>query len=1619
MKKGLFSGKRLALAFIVVSLSFAAVVSSGALAFARFVLFDEAPSDTPVVVGERYVRVYGEGPYDAHDGWGPYYLRYVGSEEVVDVAADMDERGCILDTEVTSAYKLFENPNQNLQRVILPDVSMLEADGGLSENLFGDGIGDRSMDVVYRDGVRTSEEGSGPHAARDLTGQAFAGTSHAATYLLLEPAHLEKDGEREVYRGDVPHIYVSNEVDDISSLFKMNTSLQGVLFDPDPNPNWTSMSADGLVGTFYCCTGLESLPANFSIPSTVVNMGNAFCGCSNLAALPDSFTFPAGVTNLSRTFQLCRSLTHLPDGLVVPQSVTGEGLYCTFSGCESLEGLPKGVRVPSGVTNIGGLFKSCKRLVLPDDFAIPSTVASANQVFASCEALVELPSSLRLPEALTSLQGMFSGCTSLKRLPEGFDIPDGAVNATMIFYGCRALDALPAGFSLDSATFVDEAFRFCTSLAALPDGFALPADVEAAHMVFQGCTSLRFLPQGFTLPATMRDATKLFAGCTSLESLPEGFEFPEKLVVMNGLFKDCSSLSGEIMLRDTVKSLEGCFDGAGAVAGGYDEEGEKAAGGKYAIVVRYNYNASDYVKGFAAENTNARVLFKAILPAWEKVYEAGAPYADDVGSFYLHYVGQGDAFGLVDVQEEMDKDAKTGAGLGRTLLGVEVTSTYKMFDKVSDSVATVVLPDVSLLGHATLGGVSPLLFGEDVVVNRPLDVAYRDGMGQAAPYEPSDLTSALAFDAAPQTTVYLYLEPTHLTQHQNATTYELYRSYDGLVPHLLVSRDVASISNIASKNTAVTLVLFDPRGNESWTALGSNLAQLGAFDGCSRLVLPDNFKIPETVVSLYNAFYGCSSITRIPPLFKIPDGVYDMQQAFQNCKGLTSLPDDFAIPERVTNLNQAFDSCSYLQKLPDSFKLPDGATDLSYMFRYCIRLESLSRDFAIPSKAQTLHGMFFSCRALTALPDSLRLPACDGLDAGYLFKECNSVKRLPAQLIPDGADILLDQAFAEMESLEKLPSNFIGNGITQLVETFASCSALSSLPVDLLARAESLSTMDHTFYNCKGLATLPEGMFVGHGKLETLDSIFSSCTALADVPEALFEGTPNVKSMRSAFSNCTFESLPKGILPETVVDAAGMFAGCKNLVSSPDLPDSIEDLTDMFMNCWLFSEPPKLPANARVLDGMFAYCKALRTAPALPGKVESMNKMFYNCTTLSTFESDFRVPGSMRSMSQAFSGCANITALPEGFILPEGVTTIEDLFYGCGKLDHVPEGFTVPASVTTMEGCFGNCRMLKSLPSTFRLNEGLENMDDAFYSAGVTAFPEGFTIPSTVRKMYRTFEYASVVRFPESFRLPEGLASMSGTFEYMSSLESFPEGMTIPESVTSMSSTFLYDRKLSGVVTLPRGLKSLGSDTFKETGLNAPKNYDAQGNRVADGTGEYSFVLRYYPSCTAAANYVASKGTLKLAIEETPAAFSDAVALGVAAGMSEEPSNPDSLAAGGDLAAEAPEPGGGGDGGSLAGEPPVQSGPEGNEEKQPAKDAPLFEQEGCGQSPPTEESDEGDSKLALVPFDGLQDVRDAGPIASVPLYLVWRRRRRSAPARSPHSVSRRKSESSANGRNDS
>ena len=120
------------------------------------------------------------------------------------------------------------------------------------------------------------------------------------------------------------------------------------------------------------------------------------------------------------------------------------------------------------------------------------------------------------------------------------------------------------------------------------------------------------------------------------------------------------------------------------------------------------------------------------LSNWEKVYTTDGPYADDLGTYYIRYMGQKDIADQATDPLNITVDLNTAMPNG-TLLDIPITTTDRLFEqKESDSivVSTIILPkswDMSLEKNRLLL-TDTFLSGHD---QTPVVLYYYDSMGSA------------------------------------------------------------------------------------------------------------------------------------------------------------------------------------------------------------------------------------------------------------------------------------------------------------------------------------------------------------------------------------------------------------------------------------------------------------------------------------------------------------------------------------------------------------------------------------------------------------------------------------------------------------------------------------------------------------------------------------------------------------------------------------------------------------------------------------------------------------------------------------------------------------------------
>ncbi len=253
--------------------------------------------------------------------------------------------------------------------------------------------------------------------------------------------------------------------------------------------------------------------------------------------------------------------------------------------------------------------------------------------------------------------------------------------------------------------------------------------------------------------------------------------------------------------------------------------------------------------------------------------------------------------------------------------------------------------------------------------------------------------------------------------------------------------------NVSTNNSAYTSkagVLFTKDGKTllchpagktgSYSIPDSVISISNAFYKCNGLT---NITIPDSVTSIgYRAFEGCSGLRSL----MIPDSVTDIGEwAFRYCYGLTSL----TIPDSVTSIGaRAFQSCTQLRSLT----LGNSVTNIGgWAFDWCWSLTNLT----IPDSVVSIgYDAFCGCRGLKQINVSTNNSAYSS-KTGVLFTKdgktlvCYPIGKTGAYSIPDSVTSIQYPAFYGCSGLTSV---LIPNSVTSIESAvFSNCSGLTTM----------------------------------------------------------------------------------------------------------------------------------------------------------------------------------------------------------------------------------------------------------------------------------------------------------------------------------------------------------------------------------------------------------------------------------------------------------------------------------------------------------------------------------------------------------------------------------------------
>ena len=500
--------------------------------------------------------------------------------------------------------------------------------------------------------------------------------------------------------------------------------------------------------------------------------------------------------------------------------------------------------------------------------------------------------------------------------------------------------------------------------------------------------------------------------------------------------------------------------------------------------------------------------------------------------------------------------------------------------------------------------------------------------------------------------------------------------------------------------TAVTLSNI---GDTLWV-YGTNQTISTSSSSYTKFVMTGRIAADGDVTYLFQ--YG--GLTTVP-------NNYGLHGLFQDCRVLTTPPE---IPiTTLTNgcYQKMFENCYLLTQAP---QLPvTTLADFCYdgMFANCRTLEVAPELPATTLAAGCYAYMFVGCTSLTQSP-ILRALTIAPYAYYQMFDGCvllNTVTCLATDIsatnaTPNWLYGVAQTGIFYKSTVPNWPTGASGiptgwTAIDKTTEDYFYVQARENNSIVAIPSGVAYST-DKVNWNTSGLA---DGIELNAGDIVYLAEMAGWIAGSSiDLNVGTFnvggkfsyfvtgDGTPEYPTVSHSYHNLFRDSTGLIDVSNLKLDVdfgttthvfAGMFYGCTNLLTTPELP--VTALTgycyyEMFRNCSSLLLLPELPATTldeMCYEGMFFGCTSLLAAPALPATTLADScylSMFHGCTSLKTAPELPATTLANYCYQGMFSGCTSLVKAPN---LPATTTAAfcyTSMFKECSSLNYIKVNIT-------------------------------------------------------------------------------------------------------------------------------------------------------------------------------------------------------------------------------------------------------------------------------------------------------------------------------------------------------
>jgi hypothetical protein len=407
-----------------------------------------------------------------------------------------------------------------------------------------------------------------------------------------------------------------------------------------------------------------------------------------------------------------------------------------------------------------------------------------------------------------------------------------------------------------------------------------------------------------------------------------------------------------------------------------------------------------------------------------------------------------------------------------------------------------------------------------------------------------------------------------------------------------------------------------------------------------------------------------------------------------------------------------------------------------------------------------------------------------------------------------------------------------------LTNMFQYCQELTTVHPGAFDESTYTYKAPQLFYNCTALASLPDNILHPFTRCWDLSSMFSACTSLTTVPDDLFgfikAYKPNISDL---FRNSGLQVVP-----------TNLFQDVRWIVFT----NLFRDATALQTISPGFIAAMNLDGVASRFDGMFYNNVALQAIPAdlFVGVPQlgswltdayygdwNVANMFYNCTSLTAIPANlfqpFRDSGyNSIGMQNTFYQCTGITALPgtllTGLRFGGYGPGLMGTFYGCTSLTSLPSDLFVGVD---LDGALGTATSgynagtfqasgLTSIPADlFATNTNLKGAIYTFCDTDITAVPAGFFENNPqLQTVESTFQSCALLATVPSalFGNCPLIESTQRTFSYCAALTSVPANLLTP-LVNLETARSMFEH--TGLTAIPAGFLATNAALTDAYGL--------------------------------------------------------------------------------------------------------------------------------------------------------------------------------------------------------